>query len=591
MGTKKDTATNKEKGTDKIEEGALTIAEITKELHELDSELAEHNVTEFINSPISLSCGDWICDKTGVYKLLPSKENPNDLIRYEATYQQILPIEIIENIETGERKLKLAFSIKDKHNEFIWKEIKTDPIMCGTKSKIVTLANLGVAVNDNNAKKLISYLSDMLRINQGFIPIKRSISHLGWIRNTFFPYDNDIVFDGDIEQERVVQGIREQGDYNLWKTKCMNYRKNLIVRLIMDVSFASALIELIDGLCFVTHLWGGTGAGKTVALLVAASIWGNPDSIMISADATQNFITNRASFLKNLPVFIDETQINKAFVEKMIYALTEGRPRGRLSRDSKENGNKSWLNTAILTGEAPVVNINSGAGAVNRVLEIELDGPLFENFAETVSIVKHNYGFAGKRFVQFLQNYDKKILREKYFQICKNLERYNSTGKQTNNLAFIILTDLLVGECIFQGEEALDIDSIAGIMKSKDEVSMPERAYQRTLDWISANPNRFTCVENYGEYWGKIDGDYTYIIKGVLDDFLAKNEFSFDAVKKEWVKKGYLIRGNDGRYTLPVRLERVTRCVKIYCSQKDNEQVSEDENSDFYPVQGKIPFD
>lgn len=587
MGTKKDTAINKKEGTDETEKGALTIADIAKEQYELDSELEQFNITQFVNSPMSLSCGDWICDKTGVYKLLPSKENPNDLIRYEATYQQILPVGIIENIETGERKLKLAFSVKDRHERFNWKEIKTDPIICGMKGKITTLANLGVAVDDNNAKKLISYLSDMLRINQGYIPIKHSISHLGWIGNTFFPYDDDIVFDGDNEQERVVQGIHEQGNYILWREQCIDYRKNLTVRLIMDVSFASALVELIDGLCFVTHLWGGTGTGKTVALLVAASIWGNPESIIISADATQNFITNRASFLKNLPIFIDETQINKAFVEKMIYSLTEGRPRGRLSRDSKEKGNKSWLNTSILTGEAPVVNIHSGAGAVNRVLEVELDGPLFENFANTVSVVKNNYGFAGKQFIQFLQNSDKKILKDKYFQICKSLEQYNSTGKQTNNLAFLILTDQLVGECIFHGEKTLDIEAVAGIMKSKDEVSLPERAYQRVLDWIASNPNRFTDYNNSGELWGKLDDSYAYIIKGVLDDFLQKNEFSFDSVKKEWVNKGYLIKGTDGKYTISVRMGKQIRCVKLLNGQEDNVVDKEDE---FHPVQEEIPF-
>ena len=56
----------------------------------------------------------------------------------------------------------------------------------------------------------------------------------------------------------------------------LSLRENIYLRLQMAASFASPIIEKVNGLPFVFHLWGGTGTGKTVGLMTAMSIWGNP---------------------------------------------------------------------------------------------------------------------------------------------------------------------------------------------------------------------------------------------------------------------------------------------------------------------------
>lgn len=45
----------------------------------------------------------------------------------------------------------------------------------------------------------------------------------------------------------------------------------------LAASFASPLLEPLNCLPFFVHLWGvDSGTGKTVALMVAASVWGDP---------------------------------------------------------------------------------------------------------------------------------------------------------------------------------------------------------------------------------------------------------------------------------------------------------------------------
>ena len=116
----------------------------------------------------------------------------------------------------------------------------------------------------------------------------------------------------------------------------MEYRKNLFVQMLMDASLASILIKKINCLCFVLHLWGAFGTGKTVAFMVAASIWGIPDELILSVDSTINYCTSRAALMKSLPVFVDETQLSRGNLEKLIYAMTEGKEKGRLLRNSSE---------------------------------------------------------------------------------------------------------------------------------------------------------------------------------------------------------------------------------------------------------------
>ena len=56
----------------------------------------------------------------------------------------------------------------------------------------------------------------------------------------------------------------------------LELRKNETVHFIVASSFASVLIELLHINPFIVHLWGKSGTGKSVTLIIAMSIWGNP---------------------------------------------------------------------------------------------------------------------------------------------------------------------------------------------------------------------------------------------------------------------------------------------------------------------------
>lgn len=73
------------------------------------------------------------------------------------------------------------------------------------------------------------------------------------------------------------------------------------------------MIEKINALPFIIHYWGKSGSGKTVGMIAAMSIWGNPvlGKLTRVMDATVNACTNNASFFGSFPYAADELQTIK----------------------------------------------------------------------------------------------------------------------------------------------------------------------------------------------------------------------------------------------------------------------------------------
>ena len=122
----------------------------------------------------------------------------------------------------------------------------------------------------------------------------------------------------------------------------------------------------------MVHLWGKTGAGKSAALMVAASVWGNPDGKLFGTmNGTLNFFQSQASMLRNIPLFLDELQTvreSDGNYDKLIMQLGVGVGRGRADRTGAAKRTVQWRNGTLCTGEEPIIRPNSGGGTVNRLL-------------------------------------------------------------------------------------------------------------------------------------------------------------------------------------------------------------------------------
>ena len=362
------------------------------------------------------------------------------------------------------------------------------------------------------------------------------------------PYTDSIAFDGDDQFKHLYKAISHKGKLQEWIDFIRPLRANLDLRLCMAASFASPLIELIGENPFVFHLWGGTGSGKTVAIMAAMSVWGNPamGALTRTMNMTQNSMLSTASFLRNLPFAGDELQTIKSRwqnYDNLIMCITEGVDRGRMTYNTV-NDTKAWKCSFLFSGEEPCIKQASGGGAKNRVIEVECKNKIIENGNIVANYVRTHYGNAGKPYIDRVLTADVSAMYSETFTDI--LDKTDTTDKQAGAMAIMMIADHIASNLFWPDEPELNIKQISGCLCSSGEVDIAERSYQFVQGAIAENRNNFEPESR--QVWGSIDGQFAYINKNVLSRIMDEQGFDFDAVKSKWADKGYLERSKQGRY-------------------------------------------
>lgn len=542
------------------------------------------NATQFDGQEIELFSGQYICDEYGV--------STTDKYGYEQTIcrHPIMPVERLVNIDSGEERLKLAYK-KGR----VWRSIIVEKSVIASSSSILQLAANGIMVNSENAKALSTYILEMEQLNYELIPEQKSVGRLGWIgEHGFSPFVDDLVFDGETNFKHIFNAVKSEGSRNAWLYAMQDLRKEKSPgRLFLAASFASAILEPCGLLPFFLHAWGGTETGKTVGLMIAASVWACPkmgefcttfNSTLVGQEMT-------ASFLNSLPMCIDELQIQSSSgirdFDRIIYQLTEGVGRTRGAKTGGLQKMNTWKNCIITNGEHPISNANSGGGAVNRVIEFECDEKVYSDLVGICAVIQSNYGFAGREFVEYLQTdgaFDRvnAIQKEYYRELLKS----DSTDKQAASASAILAADHIATELIFKDGNNLTVADLEKIMTKKKEVNVNNRALEFVYELVERNPNRFKANEfgDYqGEVWGKSEENCIYIIKSVFDREMGNGGFNSTAFLA-WAKRNDIIITDNGKRTKKARITgNSTNCV---CIRKDfgEFETAQFEESDILPL-------
>lgn len=226
--------------------------------------------TNFSGPYDNMQCKQWIASENGIYLNNPSTGYTDVL----ACYHPILPVERMKNLETGEEQIKLAYKRNGR-----WEEIIVPKTMVTSANRIVSLSGRGIAVTSENAKYLVRYLADVENANEDYIAVQYSTSKLGWIRGGFLPYDTDIIFDGDVRFRQIAESVTPAGSRTAWYEHVTQLRRTgrIEIKFMLAASFSSVLVQPLGGLPYFVDLWGETEGGKTVALMLATSVWADPD--------------------------------------------------------------------------------------------------------------------------------------------------------------------------------------------------------------------------------------------------------------------------------------------------------------------------
>lgn len=398
---------------------------------------------------------------------------------------------------TGEIKLEITYS-RDSELEQLQSFIVPKSRITSSQN-IVALANKGVSVSSANAALLVNYLQDFEDTNYDKIPEFKSINRFGWIGNEFSPYVDGIEFDADDNYPELEQCVtKKQGDFDSWKELIRTVRKSnkIAPKVAVAAAFASVLIEPLDALPFFVHFWGETGSGKTVSLMLAASVWGKPDvgSYIKTFNSTRVAQEILASTLYSMPVICDELQIKAGTTDNfdsLIYELCEGSGRSRSNKSLGIQATRSWRNCFITSGEQPITGELSGGGAKNRVFEIECPDDLFQDPITLVKAIKSNYGFAGREFVQVLDATARRRIKIVQQSIFAEYSEKGFTDKQSLAASIIATAEAFYSDLLLEEEPSFAPEDLEPYIATHDEVSQDLMAVEWLNDWIAANWNKF----------------------------------------------------------------------------------------------------
>lgn len=481
------------------------------------------------------------------------------------------PLYIVEryvNIDDGTEKCVIAFI-----NRGAWRLRAVERETLSTASKITKLAGFGLDITSTTARQIVDYFQEVLRLNAGSIAAVRTSDRLGWHGREFIPFSDRIKCDAADNFRDIARQLTTKGDFELWRSTMVKLRENIYFRLITTASFAAPLVELVGGLPFVVHLWGGTGTGKTVALCAAASVWGRGayanNSLVQSFKATGYALEEKAAFLYSLPMLIDEGQTYRSEeFNSLIMNLTEGKGKSQGAAAGGIRKLRHWNGCFITTAEENLIKQNSGGGTANRVISIEAKEKVVEDGHAAMQVIGNNYGFAGRMFTDYLRSVPEGGIEQAHSMLYKALrDNASSTEKLCLSAATLLTADVMAEDSVFKSGTKLTVADIRPFLTDNAEVDNAARAYEWLVNWVAQNVSRFrTDATDTIETWGRyINGDTAAVInKNVVIEHLHRAGFDYGAVMPALAQRGKLILTKQGKWVSSERINGAkASCIRL----------------------------
>jgi hypothetical protein len=219
--------------------------------------------------------------------------------------------------------------------------------------------------------------------------------------------------------ENIVSATQPKGTIEGWRTIIsMLIDRKMYRHLSILLLGAGAPLMRYTGLAGMTVHCASTesGTGKSLALELAASVWGHPARYRTGKSTSTVAMQQRLGLLHCLPMISDEiTNNNRRDFEwfpGFLLDMSEGKGKERMeSGANKERLNLStWFTIAMLSSNTHGVDWLTGVrkhsseGELRRLLEYIIEDPLkwSSDEVEIIKSLHHNYGVAGYMMADYM---------------------------------------------------------------------------------------------------------------------------------------------------------------------------------------------
>lgn len=523
------------------------------------------------------------------------------------------PIEIAEKVYIiSSRSIEVSDAKAGNELEEYWtiKWIQDGMVATATHRKDLIFKNIdmiNLPIHPNRIKENKEFLYEFKKVNEFIIETKKMGSKLGWrkdgflLPNTFIDNTGKETDEYSFNENKpgmkdIVESTKPKGRLSRWENLVESLIEYPLAIVGVYVSFASVLASKLEANTFIFEWAGITTSGKSTALRLAASVWGNPASetggIFQSWNTTVVGVEQKVNALNHLPIFLDDTKQNKNShdISNLAYMLAQGQGRARGRTKNGEVGMHEitkWKNIALSTGEQKITQFSRDGGAAGRALIItdSIFGPNNEEVVDKINRdVKRYHGLAGKEFVKFIME-NRDSLEDWQDELYDLEDAYaksetNDVMKRlSKNMALIEFTAKYVHQCFGWDWDYKQIVSTAWktIKDNNEEADRPRQAYEAVIDNIHRFESRFISSKNgevpsncYGEWFitGEVDGvpqkeNVVRIYTTVMKEILKQEGFvEFETIMSQMKSRKFLANTAKGKNY--VRYTRNGKKVSFY---------------------------
>lgn len=215
---------------------------------------------------------------------------------------------------------------------------------------------------------------------------------------------------------QLIRLMHPRGTLEGWKRVAEFYNRPGMEmhQYVLGLSFGSPLVAFSPEGAALFHMFSkDTGLGKTTAMRVGNSVWGDPGEMMCQERDTYATKMNRAEVFKNLFLSIDElTNIQPKEASDFLYQLTGKKQRNRMgaSGNAERFRGEAWKLNVASTGNSSLMSrvlmykaMPKAEGV--RVLDVPVQAYKFDSKSETDDFSRQldeHYGHACVPYMQFV---------------------------------------------------------------------------------------------------------------------------------------------------------------------------------------------
>jgi hypothetical protein len=279
----------------------------------------------------------------------------------------------------------------------------------------------------------------------------------GWQADGSFVLNNKQISKGDVrvvpmspELINLNANTTPAGSIDGWRNVVNLFvaKQKYDILFSMLTGFASPLMEFTGHNGVAIHVQShSSGTGKTVSLMLAASVFGHPLRSFVSIQSSVLATIHRMGLQNSLVVPIDEVTTKTrntaegpvGWAKEFLLAVTQGKGKERIDGATiRERRNTTqWKLLALLSSNTSIIDGLTASnttteGEIHRILEIEMHDSLGLSREEEalVGTLQHNYGYPGYQFIRWVCD-NKETVQKVVTEVGDELQkRFGASGTE-----------------------------------------------------------------------------------------------------------------------------------------------------------------